>query len=395
MNFKLANLLPQPVDRISWMAILIVACFLAVLLLGSQSRASYPTYFLALVMLFNWSAWRDVFRVDLARWILVLLGWLAFSAFWSQAMEIRDVATVWIRALLVFCFVIAFAECQLRGQIQRWMAPAIALCGFAVILAALVNFYLTSPLDGRLNGLGQLDSHVIAALVFGAIILFLLHLLFVTNHSGLRIALCMAIAVSVYAIYLSDSRNAWFSVGFGMVVFLLTKKVADPRAFLLTLTTLVLVAAVSLLALVANDAVRELLLPRGDSYRLEIWGQVFSRVWAENPIFGLGILTVDDVKVDGFLIQHPHNMYLAVFHQGGLIALALYLIVIVSSVATLLKNYSNADAKLGLAILGLALSAHLLDGHELVDKVGSSWFLIWLPVGISLGLRWRHSLGGR
>jgi hypothetical protein len=42
-----------------------------------------------------------------------------------------------------------------------------------------------------------------------------------------------------------------------------------------------------------------------------------------------------------------------------------------------------------MGILAIALPSYLLDGHEIVDKVGETWFLFWLPVAISLALRWR------
>jgi len=38
----------------------------------------------------------------------------------------------------------------------------------------------------------------------------------------------------------------------------------------------------------------------------------------------------------------------------------------------------------------MALPAYLLDGHELLDKISDTWFLIWLPVALALSLRW-HS----
>ena len=76
------------------------------------------------------------------------------------------------RALLIFCFVVAFAEVQLRGIIQVWLRRGIVAVGTAAILAAIVVFFITDPADGRLNGLGQLDTHVIGALVFGIVVVF-------------------------------------------------------------------------------------------------------------------------------------------------------------------------------------------------------------------------------
>jgi hypothetical protein len=60
----------------------------------------------------------------------------------------------------------------------------------------------------------------------------------------------------------------------------------------------------------------------------------------------------------------------------------------------LLRSYEHPDAKLALGILGIALPAYLLDGHELLDKVGSTWFLLWLPVAIGVGLTWSRPRRG-
>ena len=116
-------------DRITWLAILIVCCFVAVLLLPSQSRASYPTYILAIVMLVSFTAWHDVFQLPLIRWIVALLLWLNMSVFWSDAFVLREAVSVWTRSILILAFVVAAAECQLRGQLQRWMATALTWVG--------------------------------------------------------------------------------------------------------------------------------------------------------------------------------------------------------------------------------------------------------------------------
>ena len=69
-------------DRIQWMALLLVASFVAVLSLTSQSGASYPTYALTLLMLATFPQWRDVLKQSLLRWVFALLVWLSLSAFW-------------------------------------------------------------------------------------------------------------------------------------------------------------------------------------------------------------------------------------------------------------------------------------------------------------------------
>ena len=86
--------------------------------------------------------------------------------------------------------------------------------------------------------------------------------------------------------------------------------------------------------------------------------------------------------------MHPHNIYLALVYQGGLVALILYGAVLISAFKILLKNLEAGDARLGLGILTIAAFAHLLDGHELIDKVGDTWILVWMPIGLALGMSW-------
>ena len=382
-------------DRIEWIGLLLVACFVGVLLLESQSGASYPTYLLALLMVGTFPEWRDVLNLGLVRWILGLLLWLCLSALWSEVVTLRETFSVFSRAVLTLCFVVAFAECSQRGKLQHWLAFALTAVGAVVVVAAIINFHVTEPADGRLNGLGQLDTHVVAALIYGVVLLFVVRAMRSHESSVFR-ALAAIIALTVvYAVFLSDSRNAWVSVSLGLFTYLCAMRCADAKEFLVTVLSVGTIMAAVLGLLFVNETANEILLPRGDSFRPTIWSVTIERVLSDSLIFGRGILTSDDVVVGTLTFDHAHNMYLSLLHQGGLIALSLFLFVIAQTLRVLIRHYEEQDAKLALALMTLALTSYLLDGHELIDKVGETWFLFWLPVGIALGLNWRYSLTDR
>ena len=147
----------------------------------------------------------------------------------------------------------------------------------------------------------------------------------------------------------------------------------------------------AVLVLVVNDATREVILPRGDSFRLAIWSEILQRYF-DAPFVGLGITTSDDVVVGSVTLEHAHNLYLSLLHQGGAVALVLYLVTIGYAFRAAIVHFVHEDAKVAIALLVLASSAFALDGHELIDKVGEAWFLVWLPIGICLGLNWAHSI---
>jgi len=378
-------------DRIQVNSLLIVLCFVAVLGLSSQSAASYPTYFLALAMLFSFRHWNDVFAVNMVWLISALLLYLAFTSFWSEPSDARHALSSFIRAILVFCFVVAFAECQLRGLVQRWLGRGVAIAGGIAAVVAIAVFLITQPADGRLMGLGQLDNQVIVALILGVVLIFILEIIMLESANAWRIPALVCAIFIIAAVYLSDSRNAWASVLIGALVFVFAHVIKDRQKYVAALVALVVILVVVLAALYANETTREIPLPRGSSFRLGIWMATLSDVWTNGIVFGRGILTSDDVLVDDRVWRHPHNMFLAVLFQGGLVALILFLALLVKTIKTLFENYELDDAKLALGVLGVALPSYLLDGHELVDKVGETWFLFWLPVAISVGLSWSQA----
>ena len=381
-------------DRIQVNSLLIVLCFVSVLLLSSQSAASYATYLLALAMLFTVRQWNDVFQVRLLWLILALLGYLTLSSFWSTPFEMRDFLSVLTRAVLIFFFVVAFAEAQQRGQLRRWLARALAVVGSLATAAAIVVYVVTDPADGRLNGLGQLDTNVIAALVFGVVLIFVFDVVMTDASRAWRRMAMLAALVIVPAIVLTDSRTAIVSGVIGCGVFLLAHRVRDPQRFVAGVIALAVILAGILAGLIASEETRDVLLPRGDSFRPGIWAVAVDRIADGHVWFGLGIATPDNVTVDETEFLHPHNMYLSVAYQGGLLGLTLLVVLVLWVLNELRRNYADRDAKLALGVLGVALPAYLLDGHELLDKVGSTWFLFWLPVAVALGLRWRSPRQG-
>jgi O-antigen ligase len=375
-------------DRIQVNALLLVLCFASVLLLSAQSGASFSTYILAIAMIASFWAWNDVFRVPLFGGVCALLAYLVLTSFWSTPFEWRELFSTFSRALLVLVFVVAFAECQLRGQLRRWLGRTLAVSGSVVAFASIVVFIETDPVDGRLNGLGQLDNHIVAALVYGVVMIFVLDVLHREVSIFWRVISLISLVVILTAIYLSDSRNAWVSVLIGTGTFLLANRVVDRQRFLASMVSLALLTGVLIAALFVGEGTREIVLPRGDSFRLGIWAEMWVHINEAGWLTGLGILTPDSVVVDGLLFDHPHNMYMAILYQGGVVALLGFLGLSAWMIGVLLANYTHQDAKLALGVLAIALPSYVLDGHELIDKVGETWFLYWLPMAIAVGISW-------
>ncbi|MCY4343448.1 MAG: O-antigen ligase family protein [Gammaproteobacteria bacterium] len=382
-------------DRIRLNALLIVLCFAGVLVLESQSAASYAAYLLAIVMLARLRQWVDVFAVPLSWLVVALLGYLVLTGLWSEGSQPGDALSMLSRATQVLLFAVALAECQIRGELQRWLGRTLAVAGVLAALAGLALFLMDNSENGRLVGLGQLDNNVVAALIFG-VVLILVAGEALREPDGLwRRISAFGIVVMAAAVLLSDSRNGQISAMLGVGILFIAHRAADRQRFAAAVLGMGVILMAVLAALTANEAARNLVLPRGDSFRPAIWLAALHAVADGGLWFGRGILTDDTLVTAVGEFPHPHNMYLSVLFQGGLVGVALFAALIAAVVRTLLDHYGHRDAKLALGILGLALPAWLLDGHELIDKVGMTWFLFWLPVAISLGLAWMGRLDAK
>jgi len=375
-------------DRLLWCTVLVVISFACLFVLGSQSAASYGTYALGVLVLATNSRWRDVWGLDLIWLVVALLGYLTLSSFWSEEVRPREIFSIAVRAVLTFTFVIAVAETQLRGRTQRWLGFALSAVGFATVIGAFYFYVIEPPWDGRLVGRGQLDNNVVAGLIFAVAAVFSLRLAWSEEQLGWRVFGSMACAALITGVAYTGSRNAMMGLFCGVIVYTTARLVTTPQRFFAVLLPAAIIAVVALYVLAFSDFAEQL-FPRGDSFRFSIWQAAWKEVAESSLLWGKGILTSDDLVVDGVQFEHPHSMYMSVVYQGGIIALGLLTLLVVRAISLLLTRFSDPDAKFALAVLAISLPVYLFDEHELLDKVGTTWVLFWMPVACALGVQWR------
>ena len=377
--------------RVPISATLLVLSLASMFVLTSQSGSSFPTYLLAAFTIVGFRRWAGLWF----NWIFLLSVavslYIALTSLWSTPFDGRGAFSQLTRALLGICFVVAVAEGFRVDWFRSRMTATLALCGGAAACAAVALFLAEPPADGRLNGLGQLDAHIRAALCFGVSLVCAIAWMTETRSATWRaIAGVLAFFLAV-AVALSTSRNAWVAVPFGCLVFLISRY-APQRGLPAACAAAFTLVAAALAAALWFEPARDALLSRGDGYRPDIWGEILRRVAEHGPWFGNGVLSDDSVRVDGLVLPHPHNLYLAVLFQGGAVGLVLFLVLAALALRTLLAHLAEPEARLALAIFAIGLPAWLLDGYELVDKIGWTWMLFWLPVAIAVGLGSRRGL---
>jgi len=382
-------------NRVPIATALLVVALCSVFVLGSQSASSIATYLLAVLCVCGAARWRSIWLDRGFLLVVALLVYIPMTSLWSVSWDARDALSQALRSILVLTFVVAVAEAVQVDWFRRRMILALTAVGGIAAAGAIGFFFAESPEDGRLNGLGQLDTHVVAAFAYA--VAALSGLAFVVNDrdapAWIRWLVAVGVAVLVVAVALTGSRNAVACLLLGAGCIAVAHRASSAsRLVLAAAGWTVALGAVVLLAYWFVPGADAVILPRGDSFRPGIWSDYAAQIVADGPWFGLGVLSRDPIEVGGFPVMHPHGLYLSVAYQGGILALALMFAVIATASATLLRHFRQPEAILGLAIWALALPGFLLDGHELVDKVGWIWFLFWLPVGIALGLRARPVL---
>jgi len=380
---------PVTIDRI--VAALVIAALVSVYVLPSQSAASFPTYALPIAV----TARYVVAPCPIARMtpvaiaVVLLLAYFSASVWWSSEFTWRGAFSTYSRCLLIAAFCAGVAS-SFRGSAAAlsWLARAVTVGAALAAVAALIDFRLHPTWDGRLAGLGQLRNSVVAALTFTVALLMALDVA-LNDAKPWRVGALLALTVVAWAIAATGSRNGYVSAAVGVWVALSTTLRPTGARLALWLAAPVAVAVAVMAFVVLEPSGFAQLFPRGDSFRVAIWGAEWQRYLDGNRWFGLGTLTRDRVTVDELAFAHPHSLYIASALQGGLVGLVLLLSVLGCTLRELVRRLDERAARLGLSLVAAGAVAYLFDGWELIDKVSVSWLVIWLPASIA------YAVGGR
>lgn len=374
---------------------LLTLAFCAVLASPLHSVPRLCSYLLALVTLCRPEIWRAAATTPMAWLAALLLGYLLLTVSWSPAVEPALAARFGIRALVLVCFVVAFADCVRRGAVDRRIGRWFALAAGGAACFAIARYYLRPPEMGRLLGPGQIQNELIAAQAFTVGALFAANALLqrrAEQRGVWALPLAASALATIAAVALTGARTGWLALAVGLGVLAMAHW-RPPRFWSLAALWLVALAVV-LSVLVWHEGARAWLLPRGTSFRLLIWEQVLVQQVANAPWFGSGLLSDNNLVAD-LAFLHPHSFYISILQQAGAVGLALFVALIGVTALTLARRLDNPNARLALALLAAGAVVAVFDGHQLIHKVGVVWWLFWLPVAAAVGLTGRATAARR
>ena len=366
--------------------VLILLAFVAVLIAPLPSVPRLATYVLGVLVLCSPTLWRSAADSRLAAVAGTLLAYLVLTSLWSEEPSTADALRMCVRALVLGCFVLAFADSVARGTAHEHISRWFALAGGLVAVAAVGNFLLDPPPEGRLHGLGRVHNSVTAAQAFSVVALVALDSAWRTAAPRRRLLAGACAVAAILAVLLSGSRAAWAALPLGVTALWLASLTPSRARFTAYLTASAAAMALAVAVLATSDLTRDYILPRGDSFRLAIWESVISDLLRQGLWFGRGILTPDDTLLGELTFRHVHSMYLAVLFHGGILGCVLFAGAFGGTAFLLVRALGSPDARLALALLAAGAVFWLTDGRQLIDRVGVHWWFFWLPVATAMGI---------
>lgn len=240
---------------------------------------------------------------------------------------------------------------------------ALLLVASMTVLASISTtaYYLGNEI--RLQGLGSLGSNQIAAMMILPIAFAITQL-----KSGKVLLLVPAAAIMIHAIALSGSRSVWLAMATVVGLVFLT---SNYRTVLLTAVAVVL----ALIPIAANDYVtyrasQAIQKPIDDPQRKQIWGESLQS-FTESPIVGTGIGNSPNTVG----LAEPHNAYLQVLSEGGIL-LTIPFVLLVGTTAYTLRPRKHPSWTLSACRLGL-IGLAIFYGFNTLDRS------LWLALGFA------------
>lgn len=276
------------------------------------------------------------------RYVLIFFGWMFVTALYSP----EPFKSLIMAASLLSVFFVFLAYAEARG-LPALFDRLIQIQTVFLALSILVFFAMPSvsrmlawdgSVGSRMTGLGGHPNQT------GVLASFILVALYARCDSGnfSRLFKAFAVLVALVALVLTQSRTSLIAAGVGCATFFLLKNRWNAALIpillcLLAATALVISLDSQILAMFARSGdADELLTGTGRSFIWELSWSLIQRA----PVFGYGFnstysifmeeayLLAGDVGI--YIFPHSHNLFLQLLLYGGVIALALFALLVAS-----------------------------------------------------------------
>lgn len=343
-----------------------------------QTSLALLLYLPALLLAFSQRAavWRELWPQPLFRVFLVLLAWAVLSLAWGHAGRPANEIG---RLVSVLAFVLgwhAYTREETARIRQLLLAAGLAIGACAIYYC--VSFAIAPMEDGRIIGEGTIATANYAAALMGVVAIWLSQLDLADRR--LSVARYVAIAALLLFVGLTHTRSVWLALALVIVAMPLWQPGRRYRA---------LAVGIAVLAVVMMLWPASMLMERGTSLRPELFQQAMHLI-VQHPLLGQGQGAPISLIVNGAAYTHTHNLLTQTTVELGvpglLLTVAMWLMIAWQG----WRHRATLQGRLVLAIWVYASVVLQFDMPQMLDSPRPAWLLIWLPMGLVLGLGWRE-----
>jgi len=337
--------------------------------------------------------YENFFLKNSLAWALVLFFTLfALSGLWSEAGNYFGIALK--RSFLCLLYVISVAVLVQKSKyFITILSSTVIVAGIAALLTLVNNFLIEEiPLNTRImqSNIGELadfKNPIVAGIVYCNIILCGIYLLTTQLNKHVRQAIVTSIFICFTAALFTQSRTPFLGVILAFSGLMLIYPRSNVKWWALGMFCLLVIIMITPL--------RESFVTRsGVSWRPQIWLGAINHLLKEAPFLGFGAGSEEhflaERLINGTLITrlwgHPHNGLILAAMQTGLIGVFVYGSLFVISLRNVVINKHSNLAPLALSLILFSIGVQITDVHTIVSRPGVYWLVIWLPIGIALGL---------
>ncbi len=290
-----------------------------------------------------------------------------FSGQWKLGNIIFAFANIAVYLLIFLLFYHGFSEDERAEGISKYFAYISMLVSF-VISAEIVAHFITADnvfIDGSINKVAMALGWGIWNLV-GVSLSVLIPVIFYGMHVNKYPWLYFAAATLTYVMaLLTMSRNALVFASLSYAVCVIISCFKGKNKCVFRIITVVGVALVIVLGVLAWDKIQELLrdyFERGfsDNGRYALWRAAFDN-FLNAPIFGMGFYGFNvETDVFGPLAKQAHNTVLQLLSATGIVGFSAYAYYRFSAVKPIFKKPTFTKSMMAISIAVL-LFGSLLD----------------------------------
>ncbi|MBV1877974.1 MAG: hypothetical protein KUG79_10065 [Pseudomonadales bacterium] len=373
--------------------IFIILGFAGYYLLPSAQANNFPTYFSSLVtiyfILFIRQHTAKIFHSLVFLLSALIVLYLASSGLWSSDYEQHDIVSLLGNSALVMCLLLSLQI--VKGAVFTGARPLLSAWVLAATVSAaiyLIQSLTLATTDNILLPIGRWNTAAVASIGYGLGLVISCFLISQTQHYQ-RLFWLICTGLLFFACLKLETGYVWFALICALTILSFGKILQLRESPLVIIWMLVSVLLIAALVLTFDTVL--------DSNRQLIWHSVMDTIYMTNPAIGKGILTQVSPQVDcgsaasilsnfaDCSFKHPHNLFVATTYYGGIVALALLLMLYLTAISVLVES-SDINRWLIMSMLGYGAAIFIFDGDQLVGKINFVWLVFWLPIGLTIAL---------